>query len=285
MSNYFCVNGKIVLAENAKLQVTDLGLLRGYGIFDFLKVENRIPLFIEDHLTRFQNSAKEMGLKIGYSVEELKILVMKLIAKNEFKNGGMKIILTGGYSENGYLPAKESNLIILLTNFKVPSKKVFAKGVKLMLHEHFRHASFVKTTNYIEPIRLANDLKKVGAMDVLYHWDGKISESSRSNFFIVKKDKTIITSTSHVLKGITRKRVLDLAKSHYKVIEKDITFRDLKSATEAFLSSTTKGTLPVVQIDDFKINNGKPGKVSPHLNELLKKQAKKYKNDFKKMIK
>jgi len=280
MPNYFCVNGKIVLAKNAKLQVTDLGLLRGYGIFDFLKVENGIPLFIEDHMARFQNSAKEMGLTLKYSVEELKSFVMKLIAKNKFKKGGMKIILTGGYSADGYLPAKESNMIILLTHFKVPSKKVFAEGVKLMSHEHFRHSAIVKTTNYIEPIRLASDLKKAKAVDVLYHWDGKISESSRANFFIVKKNKTIVTSTSHVLKGITRKRVIDLAKEHYKVIEKDITFRDLKNATEAFLSSTTKGTLPVVRIDDIKIGNGKPGKVSPHLNGLLKKQAKNYKKNF-----
>ena len=282
MSNYFCVNGKIVLAKNAKLQVTDLGLLRGYGIFDYLKVDNGIPLFIENHMTRFQNSAKEMGLKVGYSVEELIGFVMKLIAKNKFKSGGMKIILTGGYSSDGYLPAKESNMIILLTPLNPPSKKVYAKGVKLILHEHFRHSAVVKTTNYIEPIRLANDMKKANAMDVLYHWNGKISESSRSNFFIVKKNKTIVTSTTHVLKGITRKRVISLANEHYKVIEKDITVRDLKNATEAFLSSTTKGTLPVVQIDGIKIGNGKPGKVSPHLNELLKKQAKKYKNNFKK---
>lgn len=282
MSSYFCVNGKIVLAKNAKLQVTDLGLLRGYGIFDFLKVENGIPLFIEDHMARFQNSSKEMGLKLNYSVEELKRFVMKLISKNEFKNGGMKIILTGGYSANGYLPAKDSNMIILLTSFKAPSKKVFARGVKLMLHEHFRQTAIIKTTNYIEPIRLAKDIKKAKAIDVLYHWDGKISESSRSNFFIVKKDKTIVTSNSHVLKGITRKRVVNLANEHYKVIEKDITFRDLKNATEAFLSSTTKGALPVVQIDSIKIGNGKPGKVSTHLNKLLKKQAKEYKKNFKK---
>jgi branched-chain amino acid aminotransferase len=280
MPDYSCVNGKIVLAKNAKLQVTDLGLLRGYGIFDFLKVKKGIPLFIEEHMVRFQNSAKEMGLKLSYSVEELKAFVMKLIAKNKFKNGGMKIILTGGYSADGYLPAEESNMIILLTHFKAPAKKVFAKGVKLMLHEHFRHTAVVKTTNYIEPIRLAKDLEKVNAMDVLYHWDGKISESSRSNFFIVRKDKTIVTSTSHVLKGITRKRVMDLAKEHYKVIEKDITFRDLEHATEAFLSSTTKGVLAVVQIDDIKIGNGKPGKISIHLNKLLKKQAKRYGKNF-----
>ena len=282
MPNYFCVNGKIVLAKNAKLQVTDLGLIRGYGIFDFLKVENGIPLFIEDHLIRFQNSAISMGLNMSYTVEELKFLVMKLIAKNEFKKGGMKIILTGGYSDNGYLPAKESNMVILLTDLKPPAKRNYSKGIKLMLHEHFRHTAVVKTTNYIEPIRLAGELKKAKAVDVLYYWDGKISESARSNFFIVKKDNTIVTPINHVLKGITRNRIMSLASEHYEVIEKDITFLDLKNATEAFLSSTTKGALPVVQIDDIKIGNGKPGKASLLINELLKKQGKKYKSNFMK---
>ena len=281
MSKYYCVNGKIVLAKNAKLQVTDLGLVRGYGIFDFLKVEQGIPLFIEDHMNRFLNSAREMNLNLKHSVEELKKMVMKLIAKNEFKNGGMKIILTGGYSEDGYFPSKETNLIIMLSKIKKPSKKNYDQGIKLLLHKHFRDIASVKTTNYIVPIRLANELKKQGATDVLYHWDGKISESSRSNFFIVKKDNTIVTPKTHILNGITRKRVVEIAQQHYKLIEKDISVRELKNAKEAFLSSTTKGTLPVTQVDDIKIGNGKAGKVSTHLNELLKKQAKEYRKDFK----
>lgn len=281
MINYYCVNGKIVKAENAKLKVTDLGLIRGYGIFDFLKVEKGIPLFIEPHMKRFQNSAKEMNLELSYSVKELRKIVMKLIAKNNFKKGGMKIILTGGYSSDGYLPSKETNMVILLSTFKTPSKKVYQEGLKLILHKHFREISTVKTTNYIVPIRLAKSIKAAKANDVLYHWNGKVSESSRSNFFIVKKDNTIVTSTNFVLNGITRKRTLALAKEQYKVIEKDITLRELKNAKEAFITSTTKGALSIVKIDDFKIGNGKRGKVTRHINDLLQKQAKDYIKNFK----
>ena len=281
MINYYCVNGKIVKAENAKLKVTDLGLIRGYGIFDFLKVEKGIPLFIEPHMERFQNSAKEMELELSYSVEDLKKIVMKLIAKNDFKRGGMKIILTGGYSDDGYLPSKNTNLIILLSTFKPPTKKAYEEGIKLILHKHFRDISMVKTTNYIVPIRLAKTIKAENAKDVLYHWDGKISESSRANFFIVKKDNTIVTSNSFVLHGITRKRTLSLARAHYKVIEKDITLRELKNAKEAFITSTTKGALSVVKVDDFQIGNGKRGKVTAHIHELLQKQAKEYIKTFK----
>ena len=281
MIKYFCVNGKIVPVKKAKLQVTDLGLLRGYGIFDFLKVKKGVPLFIEDHLQRFQNSAKSMNLSLDYSAAALKKMVMQLITKNKFENGGMKMILTGGYSENGYLPAAKPNLVILLSHFKVPSKKAYQRGIKLILHRHFRNIPTVKTTNYIVPIRLAAEISAAGAADVLYHWDGKISESSRANFFIVKKDNTILTSTSHVLMGITRKRVLTVAKSHYKIIEKDISFKDLENASEAFISSSTKGTLSVVKVGEQIIGNGKAGKVCAHLNQLLKKQAKTYRKKYK----
>jgi branched-subunit amino acid aminotransferase/4-amino-4-deoxychorismate lyase len=262
------------------LGVTDLGIIRGYGIFDFLKVEKGVPLFIEPHMERFQNSAKEMELTLNYSVEDLKKMVLKLIVKNNFKKGGMKIILTGGYSADGYIPSKDTNLIILLSTFKTPSKKVYQEGIKLMFHRHFRDISTVKTTNYIVPIRLAKAIKAAGAKDVLYHWNGKISESSRSNFFIVKKDNTIVTSVNHILNGITRQRTLKVANAHYKVIKKDITMRELKNAKEAFITSTTKGALPVVQIDDLKIGNGKVGEVAPHIHEQLQRQSKDYIKGF-----
>jgi len=193
----------------------------------------------------------------------------------------MKIILTGGYSEDGYLPSKNPNLVILLSTFKTPTKKVYQEGIKLILHKHFRDISTVKTTNYIVPIRLAKAIKAASAKDVLYHWNGKVSESSRSNFFIVKNNDTIVTSTNFVLHGITRKRTLSLAKTHYKIIEKDITLRELKNAKEAFVTSTTKGALSVVKIDDFKIGNGKRGKVTAHIHELLQKEAKEYMKTFK----
>ena len=280
MVKYYSVNGKTVSVKNAKVQINDLGLLRGYGIFDFLKVEKGIPLFIEDHLKRFQRSAKYMGLKIKFNPTEIKEMIIGLIKKNKFQEGGMKIVLTGGYSENGYLPSSKTNLFILLNTFTPPSKEQYAKGVKLMLHEHIRELPEVKTTNYIVPIRLAKKLKLVKALDVLYYKNGYISESSRSNFFIVKKNNTILTSDIGVLKGITRKRVIRIAKKHYKLKEGRITIKDLKSAKEAFMTSTTKGTLPVVTIDNIIIGNGKPGTVTGHINELLTLQNKKYIRDF-----
>ena len=282
MVKYYSVNGKVVLAKNAKVQINDLGLLRGYGIFDFLKVQNGVPIFIEDHLKRFRRSAKYMGLKIGYKSEELQQMVLELIKKNKFKNGGMKIVLTGGYSENGYLPSVKTNLFILLNTFTPPTNLQYKKGVKLMLHDYVRELPEVKTTNYIVPIRLAKKLKMTKSLDVLYIKDGYVSESSRSNFFIVKKNGTILTPDTGVLKGITRNRVIKIAKKHYKLKEGRITVRDLKQAKEAFLTSTTKGALPVVTIDNITIGNGKTGNVTEHINELLNIENRKYFQYFNK---
>ena len=64
---YYAINGKIISAENAQIGVTDLALLRAFGIFDYFQFKNGKAVFMEDHLARFHNSAKLMGLEIPFS--------------------------------------------------------------------------------------------------------------------------------------------------------------------------------------------------------------------------
>ena len=99
---------------------------------------------------------------------------------------------------------------------------------------------------------------------MLYHQNGYVSESSRSNFFIVK-DGVVSTPDLHILKGITRSQILQLAGD---VQIRPITLTETLAADETFITSTTKKLLPVTQIDEHVIVNGKPGPVSL---ELLRK--------------
>jgi D-alanine transaminase/branched-chain amino acid aminotransferase len=108
----------------------------------------------------------------------------------------------------------------------------------------------LKTIDYLTAIWLQPLRKEKGADDLLYHQNGFISESPRSNFFLVKADGTIVTPTEGVLPGITRKKVLQVAKKHFNVEERAILLHELKEAKEAFLTSTTKQILPLSQVDD-----------------------------------
>jgi len=258
---YACVRGEILPLNKAFLHVSDLSIQRGYGVFDFLKVQEGCPLFMDEYLARFHESARLMGLSVPFSDGVLKAAVDELIRRNNLPLSGIKLILTGGYSDNGYDPA-EPNLIIVQQPLSLPEQPVFDMGIKIITHAYMRELPQAKTINYTMGIRLIKEIKARGADDVLYQQDGIVTELPRSNFFIVKQDNTVATPAQNVLQGITRKHVLKLAGNKYKSEEGIVTIDDIYQAKEAFLTSTTKRIVPVVQVDGRTIGDGNPGPVS-----------------------
>ena len=268
--NFYNINGKLQSAENAKIGVTDLALLRAFGVFDYFRFVDGKPVFLEDHLQRFQNSAKLMGLNNSFSKTELKKQILTLAKANELLDVGIHIILTGGYSEDGLTPSKP-NLIMLSREFVPPPKANFNKGVRLLFWEHRRDLPEVKTINYIVPIFSMKKRAEAGASDILYHNCNYISECSRSNFFMISKEGKLITPDNGILKGITRKHLLKVAKGVCEIELRDIKIEEVKNAREAFITSSSQRVMPVVQIDDFAIGNGQPGGTTIRLAGLLQK--------------
>ncbi|MGE6219501.1 aminotransferase class IV [Nubsella zeaxanthinifaciens] len=267
MSNkYTYVNGQLFLGNEAKLLVSDLAVQRGYGIFDFLKTVNGKAIFIEDYFNRFYNSAREMNLEIELDRNELHTAVNSLLEKNNIPNSGLKIILTGGYSEDGYQIAKP-NLVIVQTAFEYDSHS-FSKGLRLLSHNYQRQLPSVKTIDYLQAIRLQPILKLKQADDLIYHHNGQVRECPRANIFMVKNGE-VITPKTDILRGITRSKILSIALEGVTVLERDFSLDDLINADEAFITSSTKNVLPVINLDGKPIGNGKPGKITTALNEQL----------------
>ncbi len=258
---YAYLNEEFLPLESTYLHVSDLAIQRGYGIFDFFKTQNGHPLFLDDYLDRFFNSAQLMNLEVPLSAGDLKAAITRLIQMNGLGDSGVKMILTGGYSENGYNPGPP-NLIMIEQPLTLPSEAQQAAGIKIITHEYVRELAEAKTINYTMGIRLIQKVKAQGADDVLYHQNGVVSEFPRSNFFIVRADNTLVTPTKEILKGITRKNVLELATRKYKVEEGTVTLEDIAQAKEAFMTSTTKRILPIVAVDGKPVGDRKPGEMS-----------------------
>ncbi len=275
MIKYYSVNGKIVTKEEASLGINDLSILRGYGIFDYFLIKQGRPLFFDDYLDRMQHSAKSIGLPLPFSRQELKQQIYDLIKANDLEEAGMKLILTGGYSEDGYTPTTPNMLILVATLPSYPLTH-YTEGIKLMLHEYHRTFPTVKSINYLMGVNLIPQMKAVGAEDVLFHFEGHIHETTRANFFIVKNDDTIVTAGEGILEGITRKKTLELARKCYPVEERNLKIDELQTAKEAFISSSTIQVMPVVQVSETTIGNGKPGRVSQHLRQLFRELEKEY---------
>jgi branched-chain amino acid aminotransferase len=257
---------QFVLEDQASLFVGDLAIQRGYGVFDFFKVVNFVPVFLDEHLDRFYFSAKEMRLKLAYSKDQLKKIIFELLEKNHVSDTGVKITLTGGYSQDGY-QLSNPNLIISLRSFNPPPENQLAKSIKLITYEHQRQLPHVKTIDYLMAIWLQPLVRQNNADDILYHQNGIVTECPRSNFFIVTNDDQIITPSVNILKGVMRMKILEASIANYHVEERAVSIEDIKHAKEAFITSTTKTILPVHQVDDYIFS--KENKVTTQLYKLI----------------
>ena len=250
MSDWAFINNRFIKEEDTKLHFRDLSIQRGYGVFDFFRVVSSVPVFLEEHLDRFYFSAEQMRLVVGHRKEDLKKIIDGLIKKNAATDTGIRMTLTGGYSKDGY-QLSNPNLIIALQPFSSPSSEQFKKGIKLVMFQHQRQLPQVKSIDYLMAIWLQPFVKQNNADDVLYHQNGIVTECPRSNFFIVTKDETLVTPSENILNGVMRSKIIEVAKTKFKVEEREVSTDEIKKAKESFITSTTKTILPVNQIDDY----------------------------------
>ncbi|PHI21435.1 aminotransferase IV [Lewinellaceae bacterium SD302] len=259
------LNGAYLPSESAQLHFSDLSILRGFAVFDYFRYLNRRPRFLADHLARFRNSAREMGMPFPLSDQELTEVVHQLIERNEAADGGIRFVLTGGYALDGYTPTTP-NLLAMAYPHKAPPEKLYRHGAKILLYVYRRQTPRVKTTDYIQGIRLIPELEKTGCDFPLYVTEkGIVLESDRSNVFIVR-DGVLITPAEGVLLGITRKHLIALAgELSIPVEERVVTLEELLLADEAIIASSTKGAMPITATNQGVIAAGKVGPITQRL--------------------
>lgn len=265
---YAFFNNAFLPVEKAVLHISDLSIQRGYGIFDFFKMVNGKTPFLDDYINRFFQSAEQLLLPVALSHEELKQIALELLQRNGETDAGVKLLLTGGYSSDGYTPGTP-NLVITQSTLPMVPDKIIEQGVPIITHSFRRELPRVKSINYTTGILQQQKVKEANAYDVLYQLQGEISEFPRSNIFIVTKEGTILTPADHVLSGITRQQILRMS-SKAGIQTGKVTMDDLLQAQEAFLASTTKRILPIVTVDGHTIGTGKPGPITIDLLEQLK---------------
>ena len=261
------INGKIVPPEEASIGIKDIGLLRGYACFDFFRTYNGKPFRLPEHLQRFRSSADELHLPVKQSDTELTDLILDLLKQSGKQEAGIRLVLTGGYATDS-MSISEPNFIVSIEDLPGYSKEIYESGVKLITSEYQRGTPRSKTTEYLNAVRLEPLKKEQGAFDILYYFGEEVLEITRHNFFIFK-DGALVTPKEHILLGITRQLVIELADGHFPIDERKVHIDELKQADEAFCCGTTKAIVPVVKIDDFTIGNGKVGANTRQLMELF----------------
>lgn len=266
--NYF--NNTWVDENNLKISVFDLSVMRGFGIFDFLRTYNNKPFRFDDHIDRFFNSAYALEIKTKLTKSQLKSIVLKGIKKNNFKETNIRIVATGGVSKDT-MTQNEPTIIVIFSLASKYSKSHYLKGVKVITYLYKRVFANVKSLNYLTGVLAFQEAKRKNAFEAIYVDDKKrIYEGTTSNFFIVINNK-VITPKKDILFGITRQVVLEIIKKlKIRIIKKSISFNDLKQANEAFLTSTNKEVMPVVKVNNLTIGNGNVGNFTKKIMDEFK---------------
>jgi len=251
MNSLVCFQeGKFLPIDQSGFNLNDLGVQRGYGIFDFLRTTGKKANFIEDHLDRFFYSSEKMRLPIGYTRDELKSIVDELMDKNQLPFSGIRILLTGGASFDGYTITLPRLAIIQQEMDKLP-EQLSNQGIHLITREFQRQMSDVKTTDYLMAIWLQPWMKEQNGDDLLYYNENSITECPRSNIFMVTQDEILVTPKQSMLRGITRKNIIKVAGSiGLQVDERDVKLEELFQAKEVFISSSIKRLVPVTLINN-----------------------------------
>ena len=278
MISSFCYfNCKIVPANSALFYPDDLGILRGYGVFDVMKTVNGKIFLFDEHFKRLSDSADYLGARLPMGKKEIEEAIKKLISKNKIKQASIRIVLTGGRSADAmHFDSKTPTFYILVSEFRPLKEELFKNGVKLATVNRGRDMAEIKTTNYITAVKAINERqKKEKFFEILYVSNSLVLEASTSNFFAFVGGK-LVTPEDNILKGITRNLVIKLAKKEFKVEERELKKEELNLMTEAFIAATNKDIVPVVQIDDKKIGEGKPGKNTKRMMELFEEFVKNY---------
>jgi len=265
MAYYGYFNGTVAPVDQLAVGTTDLGLLRGYGLFDYFLTYNGRPFQWDWYWERFANSASRMHLSLPLSKDETYAVVMDLLERGNGADTAFRFVLTGGYSADS-ISVERPNLLILAEAIHPVPPVQYEQGIKVILDEYVREMAEVKSTDYKRVILMAEAIRAAKASDLLYQKGGEISELSRSNFFLVKGDR-LITPDRHILHGITRRTVMQLAQKELKVDERPVLLSELYDADEAFTTSSTKKVLPITQIGELTVGDGRVGPTSRFLLE------------------
>jgi len=262
----FYINGEFVDAADASISATDLAILRGYGIFDFLRTYAGLPFNLGAHLRRLNRSAALINLACPWDIEELGDIVLETVRRNGYPESNIRIIVTGGEGEGGFLPRGDSRLLVMVTPWEAPPAWWYTDGVHVITTDLHRHLPEAKTINYIPGItaQLEASKRDPKAIEAIYTTDSIVSEGTRSNTFIFKEDRWV-TPAAGLLLGITRAEVIKLLEAEGLLEIRDITLEEYYAADEVILTSSTKEILPVVKVDDVTIGDGAPGEMTRRL--------------------
>lgn len=270
------LNGQFLAAEDAKVSVLDRGFLLGDGVYEVIPVYQGHCFQLEKHLIRLQNSLDGVRMKNPHTIDEWQSIIEQVVARNGEGDQAVYLQVTRGVAPRDHVfPEHTDPTAFVMSN---PMQKVEPKykqqGIKAITVPDIRWQNCnIKAITLLPNSLLKQQAQDAGAQEALLIREGYLTEGSASNAYVVIEG-TIYTAPKDekVLPGITRDIVVEIARqADIPLKEEAVTEQQLMNADEVWVSSSTKEILPVTNLNDKMLGQGKPGPLWQRMDALYQR--------------
>ncbi len=273
MPDIVYLNGKFMPIEEAYVPVLDRGFIFGDGVYEVVPAYSKHPFQLAEHLRRLQYSLDKVRITNPHSDAEWTQLIAEIIKRNNGDDQSVYFQVTRGVAKRDHaFPKGVTPTVFMMSNPLVtPSPALVDSGVACISAEDYRWLNCdIKSVSLLGNCMLRQLSADVEAAETILFRDGRLTEASSSNVFIVRNGVVLTPPKDNlVLPGITYDVVLEIARAReFEVEVCDVTEADVRSAEEIWLTSSTKEVLAVTTLDGKPVGDGRPGLLFRRMHAL-----------------
>ena len=255
MKNLGYYNGKFGPLEEMQVPMLDRGTYFGDGVYDASYASNHTIFALQDHINRFFNSAKLLGINIPHTKEELADILCEMVKKVDSPDQFVYWQVTRGTAirNHVYQEGMTGNIWIMLVPKGVQNKN---KEMNLISVEDKRFFyNNIKTINLIPAVLYSTQANREGFDECVLHRGERVTECAHSNISILKDGCFITAPTDeYILPGIARKHLIEAChRLNVPVKEIVYTMDELMNADEVIVSSSTNLCLRTKTVDGKEV--------------------------------
>ena len=276
MSRIAYVNGRYLPHGAATVHIEDRGYQFADGVYEVIAVRGGGLIDGEWHMERLQRSLSELQIAMPMSAAALYVVLRETVRRNRVSTGIVYLQVSRGVARRDHPfpnPAVRPALVVTARRTVPVAAKIIDEGISVISQPDIRwQRCDIKAIALLPNVLVKQAARSQGAFEA---WQvdsaGFVTEGGSTNAWIINNEGALVTRPPEnaILNGITRRRLIALAKSQgIKVEERAFSLAEAKSAREAFLTSTTAFVTPVVQIDDSTLGNGRPGSQTLEVRRL-----------------
>ena len=256
------LNGKYLDVQEAKISPLDRGFLFGDAIYEVIIAVNKKPFELGAHLTRLKKNISSLKYSLSDQFD-LEGTILEVISRNKFLNQVIYVQISRGTDiVRDHIPSNDLTPTIFVSSHELKTDFSPSSGEKAILLEDFRwRKSQIKATSLLANVIYRSEAKHQAVFETILFENGFITEGAVSNVFC-SIDNKILTPplTEIILPGVTRKVILELIQeTSFEYEETKIPVDSFLSAEEIWVTNSTKGVIPIIELDGKKIGSGLPG--------------------------